>query len=108
MRYVPDYVNLILLGELMSHGCWYVGIEKWCKVYCGASLVMQGNKAENNICCVKGCCIRKCKIMKKKFQFSEEVEVFGDFGRERNLLGFLAKSQTKVKKWKKMKDDENN
>lgn len=88
VRYVSDArVNLISLGKLTSHGCRYIDIGKWCKVFRWASLVVQGKQVENNMCYVEGRCIPKCKTVKKKVRFSDVIEVFGDLGRGRKLLG---------------------
>ena len=45
MKHVPGVsVNLISLGVLTSHGYKYVGVRKWCKVYKGNQLILQGEK----------------------------------------------------------------
>ncbi|VFQ91499.1 unnamed protein product [Cuscuta campestris] len=57
----------------------YVGTRKLCKVYRGANLVLEGKKAENNLCYVEGAWTKKCMIA-KKVHFLDEVEVFGQLG----------------------------
>jgi hypothetical protein len=47
-----------------------------CKVFCGASLALEGKKAENNLCYVEGICKDKIVQQKKTVQFSDKVQVF--------------------------------
>ncbi|CAO2827688.1 unnamed protein product [Amaranthus hypochondriacus] len=82
VRYVPRArANLISLGKLTRSGYRYVGNGTWCKVYYRDRLVLQGRKADNNICYLDGCVIGKHKLERKKksekkVRFNEAVEVF--------------------------------
>ena len=89
VRFVPSArTNLISLGELTKHGHRYVGSGKWCKVYRGNRLVLQGKKSNNNICYLEGRVVQDHKNKTvKRVHFCDEVKVFGDLGRGRNLLG---------------------
>lgn len=93
VRFVPNArANLISLGEMTRNGHRYVGSGRWCKVYLGNRLVLQGRKIDNNICYLDGQAIRSHKIETKKssvkrVRFCDETEVLGDLGRGRNLLG---------------------
>jgi len=50
VKHVPSAgVNLISLEKLTSHGCKYVGVRKWCKLYKGKQLILQGEKDKKNM-----------------------------------------------------------
>ena len=85
VKYVPTCkANIISLGELTSQGYKYVGIGKWCRVYKGGSLVMQGRKQGKNIYYLDGHAVsakkksnEKKNIQKteKRVRFSDKVEI---------------------------------
>ena len=72
---------MISLGKLTRNGCRYIGSGKWCKSYYRDLLVLQGRRANNNICYLDGCVIGKNKLERKKelvkkVRFNKAVEVF--------------------------------
>ena len=75
VRYVPKACsNIISLGVLTMQGNRYVGSGKWCKVYRGSNLVLQGVKMKNNICYVDGYSMKRSEVrktdIKKKVRLS--------------------------------------
>ncbi|CAO2828064.1 unnamed protein product [Amaranthus hypochondriacus] len=67
VRYAPvAQVNLTSLGKLTRNGCRYVGSGKWCEVYYRDRLVLQGRRADKNICYLDGSVIGKHKLEHKQ------------------------------------------
>lgn len=63
VRLVPNVrANIISLGEMTRSKHRYVGSGRWCKMYRGNCLVLQGKKIYKNICYLDGYAIRSRKI----------------------------------------------